>query len=80
VAALLTLRGRVGRFDVGVATTISQVDIFMCIDKPNGPKMRDKKVGGVAPVWVREYTSRTMFLRMKQCYTDVLNDAKQRGV
>jgi hypothetical protein len=59
---------------------ISQVDIFMCVDKPNGPKMRDKKVGGVAPVWVREYTSRTMFLRMKQCYTDVLSDAKQRGV
>ena len=57
-----------------------QVDIYMCIDKPNGQRMKDKKIGGVAPVWVREYTSRTMFLRMSQCYTDVRNHAQQHGI
>jgi len=57
-----------------------QVDIYMCIDKPNGPKMKDKKVAGITPTFVREYASRTMFLRMKQCYVDVLAHAKQNGI
>lgn len=42
--------------------------------------MKDRKIGGIVPVWVREYTSRTMFLRMSQCYTDVRNHAQQRGI
>ncbi len=41
-----------------------QVDIYMCIDKPNGQRMKDKK----------------MFLRMSQCYTDVRNHAQQHGI
>ena len=42
--------------------------------------MKDKKVGGVTPNFVREYASRTMFLRMKQCYTDVKAYAKENGI
>ena len=56
------------------------VHVYMCLDAPNAAKMNGKTVGGLTPVFVKEYRSRSMFLRMKECFVDVSKHARATNV